>query len=226
MGLVLTLLRILLPPLLVVLGFGYAAYRITRALEEHFLGPSLSTGELAKSASRAQEILARIRKRLPETEEGASILLDELEGLVETRLPGILERQRLLLEHLSETRNHRLPAEERDLSKRLSQAKDPELRDLLQENLRLLERRREEREALELASRKMDAQISSILIHLESFEDHLVATRFGDLKGKRPEIAALVEDVHLLEEAYDELGWQSKQARKKLSWKEEEHGAE
>lgn len=200
------LLEVLLPAALILGVIGFGAYRFVKVLEGLFGVGAGPDRELVASATRAREVAARIQRLLPECDpQHPSALHQELEELVERRLPTALDRQRKLLEHLGSRSAADLVKEERDLSRKLGSSMDPELRTLLKRNLDLLRERIVTLERLELASRKADAQIRAVLINLEAFEDRLVASEYGKVAGADLQIEALVEDVKLLEAAYDEL---------------------
>lgn len=199
-----TILEVLLPPLLVLGLIGFGAYRLVRFLEGTFGIGGGEHRELLDGVGRAREQVARIRHLLPEDTDGG-VVVKELEELVEKRLPDALERQRELLTHLSARSEAALRTEEREVRRKLQGAQDPELRRLLERNLDLLQGRIVTRQRLDLASRKADAQIRAVLINLGAFEDRLVARQFDTVEGADRQVESLVEDVKLLEAAYDDL---------------------
>jgi hypothetical protein len=198
------ILEVLLPPLLVMGFIGYGAYRLVRFLEGTFGITGGEQRELLEGVSRARGQLERIRSLLPAETDGG-VVVAELEELVENRLPAALERQRQLLTHLTTRSEAGLRNEEREIRRKLQGAKDAELRKLLERNLDLVQGRIATRQRLELASRKADAQIRAVLINLGVFEDRLVAQEFDTVKGAGRQVESLVEDVELLEAAYDDL---------------------
>jgi hypothetical protein len=198
------ILEVLLPPLLAMVVIGYGAYRLVRFLEGTFGIGGGEQRELLEGVSRARVQLERIRGLLPAETDGG-VVVAELEELVEKRLPAALERQRQLLTHLTTRSEAGLKTEEREIRRKLQGAKDAELRKLLERNLDLVQGRLATRQRLELASRKADAQIRAVLINLGVFEDRLVAQEFDTVKGAGRQVESLVEDVELLEAAYDDL---------------------
>ena len=199
-----TILEVLLPPLLAMVLIGFGAYKLVRLLEGTFGIGGGEQRELLEGVGRARQQLERIRELLPAETDGG-VVLGELEELVEQRLPATLERQRQLLTHLTTRSEAALKTEERDIRRKLQAAKDPELRKLLERNLDLVQGRIATRQRLDLASRKADAQIRAVLINLGAFEDRLVAQEFDTVRGAGRQVESLVEDVELLEAAYDDL---------------------
>jgi hypothetical protein len=200
-------LEVLLPPLFLLGIIGYGAVRFVRFLEGAFgITSGRSERDLLQTLEKARSLVAGIREKLPRVDpDNPGPLELELEELVERRLPDALDRQRRLLEHLKQRRSSDLVREERDLCKKLQATQDPELRELLERNVALVQERIETLARLELANHKANARVRAVLINLESFEDHLVVNEFGAVAQSDSQIEALVEDVKLLEAAYDEL---------------------
>lgn len=203
----LKLLEVLLPPIFIVGVIGFGAFRFVRYLERVF---GITSGqperELLETLERARSLVGSIQEKLAAIDpDHPDALRLELEELVEKRLPEALDRQRRLLTHLAGSRRSDLVREERDLVKKLKSTEDQELLALLERNLQLVRDRLETLDRLELAGRKASAQVRAVMINLEAFEDRLVASEIGRISQADRQIEALVEDVKLLEAAYDEI---------------------
>ncbi len=189
-----------------VLVLFYAGWRLVRYLEDRdALGPGLDPDLLERMRS-ARLIVERIQARLPAWggQPGGAIGA-ELEELVTRRLPSALDRQKRLVEYLAGRSRADLVKEERELRRKLGGARDEELRKLLQRNHDLVQGRLESYDRLGLTCQKADAQIRAVLLNLESLEDGLVAREFATVEGADHAIENLVEDVKLLESAYEDI---------------------
>lgn len=189
-----------------VVALLFGAYRVYRFLEDHFALGAVPERQALAKMEQARSLANRIRTLLPAAaggEHGAIGL--ELEELIDQRLPGVLDRQRRLLEHLARKSRARLIQDEREIRRNLASARDPELRGLYERNLEACLERLETHDRLSLASRKADAQIRSVLLGLEALEDRLVASEFAKVDRGALELEALNEDVKLLEAAYEEI---------------------
>lgn len=187
-------------------GMLYLAWRGFCFLEAHFLPARADRRrQLEGGLERARQVSERIRGLLPEAGGSGGPLMVELEELVERRLPSALQRQKQLIEHLALKDRNSLVREQKDLAMQLAKARDNELVDLLQRNLDMVQARIDTVDSLDLASRKADAQIRALLLSLEGVEDRLLASRFAKVKAGDLQIEEIVQEVRLLEAAYDEI---------------------
>lgn len=201
------MLQIVLPFVLVLGGMGFAAYGLVAFLERRReLAAAGGDPALLATMQKARAITGRIRTLLPESAGGTGEALGgALDEIVGVRLPAALERQRRLLAHLAGRDRAGLLAELAGLQKKVAAIGDRELKGLTERNIELLRARIDSLDRLEAASHKADAYIRSLLLNLEAFEDRLAASALGKVDTADRRIGAMIEDVKLLEAAYDDL---------------------
>jgi hypothetical protein len=155
----------------------------------------------------ARAVAARIGANLRGADPAlAARCLDDLDALLERRLPRILEQYQRLTDHLAKTTEEALRLEEAQLRERLRQAEDAPLRAILEENLKLVSERAVSRRKMQLLTERTEAQLKQVLLYLEALESRSVSLGVGAPQDDVPrEMVTLLEEVSVLEGMYREM---------------------
>ena len=160
---------------------------------------------------KANEIAARIRDAIRrERDSGGELAADferEVSQILEERLPRIIENRKRLDEYLSRLDKAAIRSEPEKAARQLENASDPELRAVLEKNLRLARERAENLERLEILREKTEAQIKLIILGLGDLEDKVQSLLLvdGDSRAALSALDTVREEVDLIEHEYKEM---------------------
>lgn len=157
--------------------------------------------------AEARAIAARIGSNLHGADPAlAARCLDDLEALLERRLPRIIEQYQRLTDHLAKTTEESLEQELVRLREQLREAEDAPLRAILEENLTLASERAESRRKMQLLTERTEAQLKQVLLYLEAVESRSLSLGVGAPQDDVPrEMVTLLEEVSVLEGMYREM---------------------
>jgi phage terminase Nu1 subunit (DNA packaging protein) len=191
----------LLVPLGILGGAAYLLFGPGRAWLTRLLA-----GEppyLREARAIADRIAINLKSAAPAVAEKC---LADIDGLVEHRLPRILEQYDRLSNHLAASASNRVADEVASLESKLLRTKDPGLRTLLQENMELARQRLGAREKMQLLLERTEAQLKQVLLYLEAFESKSVSLGVSESGDDVPaEMERMLEEITTIESMYRDL---------------------
>lgn len=200
------MITLLIRLLIALTGFSIAGFFAARFL----FRTARSALRLAADdpAEKALLIARRIQAALEATKAGVlyGSVLDQLNDLVQTRLPRLAETRDSLETFLHQKSQAELERQVRAIEADLAAARDPEIRSLTEKNLKIAKERMEMRRAMEVVHARTVAQLKNALMTLEALEDRVQSVKLlpeGGGMGK--ELGSMLEDVSHLESEYRKL---------------------
>ena len=189
--------------MLAVTAVGYVTVRVMIGGARMALG--VGADDPARKALRMAD---KIRGHLESSKAGEmyGAVLTQLGELASVRLPRLAETRDRLESHLREKPLAQLEQQVLAFRSELAAAKDPEIRQLAEKNLKLASERLELHQSLDLVLARTVAQIKNALITLEALEDRVVSVKLiPSEKGVAKELEVMLEDVASLETEYKRL---------------------
>jgi len=177
---------------------GYLAVRSLYAVIQQLLGTSDSD-----PVERAHRIAERVYRQLEAATGSREIYgeaLKQINDIIESKLPRLSETQSRLTAYLKEKPRSTLEREIEFLKKELEASNDPDVRRLVEKNIKLAVERLDTHSRIAILRERTLAQIKNVLLTLESLEDRVVSLKLAETE---PDVVLQLEntvgDVNQLE---------------------------
>lgn len=181
----------------------YGATRLILALGRGLIGI-----DNQNPAERARRIAERMQGHLADSTAGTMYgpVLEQIGEVVKTRLPRLVETRERLAEYLHRKNPASLQREVNALKAELARTSDPQLRQLVEKNLRLALAGLDTQEQMQLVHDRTCAQIRNVVLTLERLEDRVVTANLASHQGDvAPQLESMLADVDALEAEFRKL---------------------